>query len=225
MINPVVQSFDIEQTKEIVQGFQKAFPSTYDFSKHRFIFQINNELEFYFRLPLPFQLDYLNQDTNPEDWSNPYIITIIQSGSAALAYCEGLQIIEHKVFKAYMVRKKQGKSQIKYLKTKGKSKAGSRVRLSNTAHFFEEIVEKMGDWLNYYEVERIALSLNKTLYPYFFNKDNDILDKKDERIFKIPKHIEEPSFENLIKIHSYLLKAELIYSEEHKELINKAIKI
>jgi hypothetical protein len=112
-----------------------------------------------------------------------------------------------------MVRKKQGKSQIKYLKTKGKSKAGSRVRLGNTVHFFKEITEKLSDWLSYYNIEKIALSLNKTLYPYLFNKDNEVLDKKDERIYKIPQHIAEPSFENLLKIHSYLLMGELIYDQ------------
>ena len=50
----------------------------------------------------------------------------IRVGDAVVPYkvnFEGEELIEHKVFKTYMVRKKQGKSQIKHLKSKGKSKS------------------------------------------------------------------------------------------------------
>ncbi len=201
----------IERVHEVINLLKEKYISTFDQKKHRINFELEGHEEFYLRLPLPYP--FQDQSFDIEDCEIPYIICIIQSGSAALAYCEGLQIIEHKVFKAYMVRKKQGKSQLKYLKTKGKSKAGSRVRLGNTIHFFEEITDKLSDWLSYYDIDKIALSLNKTLYPYLFNKDNEVLDKNDVRIYKIPKHIEEPSFENLLKIHSYLLKGELIFDK------------
>ena len=224
MISPASKLIDIEEIIQIIIKLKDSFPFNFDSEKHRYIFQLDKSNEFYLRLPLPIDLKHLREGLEIEELERKYIIAIIQSGSAALAYCEGLQIIEHKVFKAYMVRKKQGKSQLKYLKTKGKSKAGSRVRLSNTEHFFDEIIEKMEDWLSYFEVDSIAMSLNKTLYPYFFHENNNVLDKQDERIFKIPKHIEEPSFENLLKVHSFLLQGELIYPKVHEEMLNKIIK-
>lgn len=222
MKNPVSTLISIERTYQVINQLKSQFKYSIDQKKHRINFETVSQEEFYLRLPLPFPLE--NQYIDLEDCETPYLICIIQSGSAAMAYCEGLQVIEHKVFKAYMVRKKQGKSQIKYLKTKGKSKAGSRVRLGNTVHFFEEITGKLNDWLSYYEIEKIALSLNKTLYPYLFNKENEVLSKNDERIFKIPKHIEEPSFENLLKIHSYLLKAELIYDKSLELMLEEFLK-
>jgi hypothetical protein len=118
-----------------------------------------------------------------------------------------------------MVRKKQGKSQIKYLKTKGKSKAGSRVRLANTVHFFEEIQEKINEWLAYFQLDYIALSCSKSLYTHLFTEDFE-LDRNDARIVKIPKHIQEASFENMLAIHRYLLQAEVIYDENDKERIS-----
>ncbi len=219
---PLNTLIPIERIHEVINLLKEKYVSTFDQKKHRINFELEGHEDFYLRLPLPYP--FRDQNFDLEDCETPYIICIIQSGSAALAYCEGLQIIEHKVFKAYMVRKKQGMSQLKYLKTKGKSKAGSRVRLGNTAHFFEEIIEKLNDWMSYYEIEKIALSLNKTLYPYLFNKENEVLDKNDERIYKIPKHIEEPSFENLLKIHSYLLKGELIFDKNSELPLQEILK-
>lgn len=216
------QFIELIDLEFLINALKDKFTVTYESSKHKLIFQGEEDSPISLRLPIPYIYNN-NRESDPEEWITPYIICIIQSGSAALAYCEGLQIIEHKVFKAYMVRKKQGMSQLKYLKTKGKSKAGSRVRLGNTTHFFEEIIEKLSDWLDYYETEKIALSLNKTLYPYLFNKDNEVLDKNDHRIYKIPKHIEDPSFENLLKIHIYLLKGEIIYDESQKLFVEKIL--
>lgn len=152
-----------------------------------------------------------------------FLIIIIHSGEAALAYSEEDQITEHKVEKAYMVRKKQGKSQIKYLKTKGKSKAGSRVRLAGTDHFFEVINKKIEEWNDYYDIDHIALSCNKTLQPFLFNRSDAAFKKEDERLFKIPKHIQEATFDNLIDIHQYLTSFEIKFEEGQREFVKQMI--
>lgn len=182
----------------------------YNSEKHQLVYE--KEGSSILKLRLPLQYEWTSQQKIFENDERQYIILIVESGQAALAYGEGTHIIEHKVFKAYMVRKKQGKSQIKHLKTKGKSKAGSRVRLANTLHFFEEIQEKIFEWLSYFQVEYIALSCSKSLYSHLFTEDFG-LDRNDDRIVKIPQHIQEANFENLLSIHSYLLKAELIFEE------------
>ena len=190
------------------QLLQTADSCIYELAKHRLVFESERAGTSYLRLPIHYNWNEAESSiVTTED--KAYLISIIESGNAALAYCEDDQIIEHKVFKAYMVRKKQGKSQIKHLKTKGKSKAGSRVRLANTEHFFEEIHERITEWLEYFEIEQIALSCSKTLYPFLFSDDFE-LDRKDERLIKIPKHIPEANFENLLSIHEYLMKGELI---------------
>ena len=62
-----------------------------------------------------------------------YLILLLRAnGNAALGYFEEGKILNHKVIRKYMVRKKQGKSQLKHLNSKGKSRAGSRVRLQQT---------------------------------------------------------------------------------------------
>lgn len=190
----------------------------YDYKKHKVVV-LNNTGEEAIQLRLPITLPSPDILENEDYEAVSYIILLIQSGSSALAYCEGKNMVDHKVFKSYMVRKKQGKSQIKYLKTKGKSKAGSRVRMGNALNFFEDINERLQEYFEENTIDRIALGCSTTLIPYLFNsKIETPFDKKDERIFKIPKHIHEPNYEVLLETYRFLQKGELIYSEGNKEL-------
>ncbi|WP_052444386.1 hypothetical protein [Flammeovirga sp. OC4] len=153
-----------------------------------------------------------------------YVICIIQTESASVALVKNGLIVDHKTFSTYAVRKKQGKSQIKYLKTRGKSKAGSRVRLANTLNFFEHINERLETYFKENTIERIAFSCSKILLPYLFtSKVKCPFEKKDERIYKIPKHIPNANFEDLQQIHKSLSKAELFFNEEDLEVTNQLL--
>ncbi|MEX2593481.1 MAG: hypothetical protein WD426_11975 [Anditalea sp.] len=170
-----------------------------------------------FRLPISIN----SPDTffnYPEDRAN-YILILIRSGTASVGYFENGENVNHKVFRAYMVRKKQGTSQIKYLKTKGKSRAGSRVRLAETLEFFEEINQKLNSYFMEYHVDRIGFSCPVTLIPYFFgSKVTTPFEKDDIRIMKVPKHVQNPNYESLMETNEFLLKGELKYSDEGKDL-------
>lgn len=213
----ILKIFDEEELEQLIKGFKLKYADVeYISSKHQLNF---NSQHPHISIRLPYCFDYKQDQLIPSN----FLIVIIHSGEAALAYSEEDQIVEHKMVKAYMVRQKQGKSQIKYLKTRGKSKAGSRVRLAGTDHFFEEINEKITEWDEYFNIERIAISCNKTLQPYLFNRTDAALQKDDERIFKIPKHIQEANFENLTSIHNYLISMELKFDDSDKEFINDII--
>jgi hypothetical protein len=195
----------------------------YHKEKNRIVFldELNNEVA-YFRLPIVASPGgkVLSDELNPLN----YVILLIQSGSCAVGYFENGINVDHKVFRSYMVRKKQGKSQIKYLKTRGKSKAGSRVRLGETVEFFENINERLQEYFQEFEIHRIAISCSKTLIPYLFNsKVATPFEKRDERILKIPKHIHQPIYEVLMDVNKFLLKGELIYEPENKHFIQSLI--
>lgn len=138
-----------------------------------------------------------------------------------MGYFEDGENLHHKVFRSYMVRKKQGKSQIKHLKTKGKSRAGSRVRLGETIEFFENINERLQVYFEEYEIHRIAISCSKILIPYLYNsKVATPFDKHDERLYKIPKHMHTPIYEVLLDANKFLQKGELIYDEGQQALVD-----
>ncbi|QMU28035.1 hypothetical protein [Adhaeribacter radiodurans] len=192
---------------------------TYDSEKHRLIFldAHNNEL-FYFRLPLVLSP---NLATDEELSKVNYIILLIQSGHCAMGFFENGLNLDHKVFRSYMVRMKQGVSQVKYLKTKGKSRAGSRVRLAETSEFFENINQRLQDYFADYPIHRIALSCSKILIPYLFNsKVPTPFTKNDERVYKIPKHIPIPNYEVLLDTNKFLLRGEFVYEEKYQNQIN-----
>ena len=158
-----------------------------------------------FRLPLAFPLlrgsleDYIE---SLNDYNASYTIILIQAGSAAIGvYCKDT-LVHHKVIKKYMVRKKQGKAQISYLNSKGKSRAGSRVRLAKTIEFFEEINQKLWDWN--IKTETILYSCPIKLWNLVFDsKVEPFFQKDDPRLLKIPRDIQTPNFDELKRISNF----------------------
>ncbi|MCP4521787.1 MAG: hypothetical protein GY827_08885, partial [Cytophagales bacterium] len=188
--------------------------------KHKFLILFEGEKIADIRLPLPYPRlstpikEYF--ENLPVEIPN-YIIYIIQAGSCAMAYVEEENILEHKVFKTYMVRKKQGKSQIKHLKSKGKSKAGSRLRLANTINFLEQINERLQMYEEDYFIEKIIYSCPKNMISLFYeSKTPPPFQKDDERLIKIPKDIQQPSYEELLKINKQMLQTEIIFYSDQQ---------
>lgn len=192
------------------------YQTGYDSTKHQLVFS-KDQTEAQMRLPIT--IGVRNGVVNIEQIPR-YLMLLVQTGSASIGVFEGEKCLEHKVFSAYMVRKKQGVSQIKHLKTKGKSRAGSRVRLAKTLLFFEDINERLARHFKENEFDRIAFSCSKILMPYLFNaKIPTPFDRKDERIYRIPKHLHQPNFEVMLGMQRFLNKGELIFDpEEHVEL-------
>lgn len=207
-----------DKAQDLLQWLQHTqAPLAYDPEKHRvaLLDEAGNE-QLYFRLPitLPF-------GNAPAQQVN-YVILLIQAGNCAIGYFENGRNLDHKVFRSYMVRKKQGKSQIKYLKTKGKSRAGSRVRLGETEEFFENINNRLQQYFEEHFVHRIAVSCSKTLIPFLFNaKVATPFSKNDPRLLKIPKHIHTPIYEVLLDANRFLLRGELIYEEAQQAIVSE----
>lgn len=181
----------------------------YSDKKHLLNFFNNNVCIIKLRLPINMDYDPINAQLIPSDFKN-YILIMIRSGIASVGFFENYIPQHHKVFRAYMTRKKQGKSQIKHLKTKGKSRAGSRIRLQETLEFFENINNRIREHFDEFRIDRIGMSCSDTLIPYFYGgKVPTPFDKQDHRIFKIPKHIQNPNFKELTNINKFLMQSEI----------------
>ncbi|MBC5773042.1 hypothetical protein H8S95_03115 [Pontibacter sp. KCTC 32443] len=212
-----------ETSAELLRTIKsRSIRTEYEHEKHRLVLNYDAGNELYFRLPLV--LPSPDNSQSQDDDKVNYVILLIQSGNCALGYFENGVNLDHKVFRSYMVRKKQGKSQIKYLKTKGKSRAGSRVRLGETVEFFENINERLQSYFEEHEVHRIAISCSKTLIPYLYSsKVKTPFDKNDPRLFKIPKHIHTPIYEVMLDANRFLQRGELIYNEEQEAFVDELL--
>lgn len=179
-----------------------------------------HERVFTFRLPLPCpplaSLDELADyiiDFEPEPL--PYLFMLVQAGSASIGYFEEGGVIKHKVIKKYMIRAKRGKAQITYLKSRGKSKAGSRIRLANTVRFFEEINQRLTDWMEYLEPERILYSCTATIWGAIHNsKTSPPFEKKDPRLIKVPHDVHQPDHEEMLRVNELCLRGQLSFYQE-----------
>ncbi|WP_225587047.1 hypothetical protein [Algoriphagus sp. Y33] len=141
-------------------------------------------------------------------------LVMIRAGIAVAGYFHNGVMLDHKVFRAYMVRQKQGKSQIKYLKTKGKSRAGSRLRLGESEQFFVEINERLQQYDENFPVTTWGISCGKTLWPYFFGSDTPPpFSKNADNLISIPFHVQQPDFQTLQSIHRKLNGIHLTISE------------
>ncbi|TXE13644.1 hypothetical protein [Algoriphagus aquimarinus] len=149
-------------------------------------------------------------------------LVMIRAGIAVTGYFHNGEMLDHKVFRAYMVRQKQGKSQIKYLKTKGKSRAGSRLRLGESEQFFEEINERLQQYHKEYAITTWGISCGKTLWPYFFGSDMPTpFSKNAENLISIPFHVQQPDFATLQEIHKKLNGIHLTLSEKGQEIFDQ----
>lgn len=164
-----------------------------------------------FRMPLPWPIadssasltQYLqNLPSSPL----PYFLIIMQAGHSALAYYEDGALRHHKVIKKYMVRG-NGKAQVGYLQTRGKSKAGSRIRLANTVSFFEDINEKLTEWDVVDEAARILVSCPISLQSLWFeSRIQPPFSKDDPRILKVPVDVHRPDLEELERVNRIILR-------------------
>lgn len=194
------------------------FPNhIYDHKKHQVLMKDENQNTIGFiRLPLHLSLDEKLKIKNENTLA---IYVSIESGSAAICVMEGIENVYHTTFPAYMTRKKQGFSQIKYLNKKGKSRAGSRVRLAATIDFFENINTVLTEIFEEYHIERIALDCSTSLIPYLHrSKVSCPFDKRDSRLYKIPLHIPRSNYTNLNGAIKKLMAPILRYDGTHEAL-------
>lgn len=207
------QRFSYAETLALLHRWAEAeVPLALDAKKHLVgQYDAGHQPRFELRLPLPMPaIDPETDGSLPAylarlpDEMPPYVVALIQIGAAALAYCEAGTPVQHKAFKKYMKRHKRGKAQISYLNTRGKSKAGSRIRLANTVAFFEEINERLTEWEDAYEPQRILYSCTPQLWGLLFSSQvPPPFDKKDPRLIKVPTHVHVPDFEELQRINRF----------------------
>ena len=192
------------------------FSIGYQPEKHQLV--IESGQDWLAKLYLPWTYDWTLQSELKEKIDSHFSLVLIRAGQAVTGYFHRGELIDHKVFRAYMVRQKQGKSQIKHLKTKGKSRAGSRIRLAESELFFEEINDRLTSYANQFPVDFWGISCAKTMWPFFFSSSvSPPFSSKSKNLIELPVHIAQASFEELKEVGKLLQRFTVIFSEKGKE--------
>lgn len=204
----------------IRQSIAKGLEVNYLKEKHQILIEDSSDWQAKIYLPWNLEFDTKAGFSIKDDFH--YALVMIRAGQAVVGYFHDGNLLDHKVFRAYMVRQKQGKSQIKYLKTKGKSRAGSRIRLGETERFFEEINERLTEYSSSFPIGLWGISCGKTLWPYYFESETaPPFSQNQENLISIPFHIAQASFGALENAGIQLGKFHLLLSAKGKEIFSE----
>jgi len=192
----------------------------YQAKKHQLL--IEDEVGWLAKIYLPWTMDWTAGGGFKAKVDSHFSLVLIRAGQAATGYFHLGELIDHKVFRAYMIRQKQGVSQIKYLKTKGKSRSGSRIRLAETERFFEEINERLNSYSDRFPVDFWGISCAKTMWPFYFSSEvSPPFSQKDKNLIELPVHIAQASLEELIAAGALVQRFHLILSDRGKDALGE----
>jgi hypothetical protein len=197
---------------------EKGWEIRYLPEKHQLL--IENEVSWLAKLFLPWTMTWLPEGKFQIQEDVHYCLTLVRAGQASLGYFHQGKLLDHKVFRGYLVRQKQGKSQFKYLKTKGKSRAGSRIRLEETLVFFKEINERLQVYAKQYPLNFWGLGCAKTMWPLLFDGEvKPPFSSKSAELIELPYPFTKGSYEELQELELRLQQFHLLLSPLAEPLI------
>ena len=183
---------ELEEEKQAVIGYdeedQKAF-----------------SLRFPLAFPIPQKGEKLESYAqNLSSQTGNMLLVLVQAGQAALGYSTGGELQHHKVIRKYMVRAEHGKAQLTHLKTKGKSREGSRIRLAQSEQFCREIHEKIREWEVLDECSHILYNCSPRLWSTLLEERfGPSFEAHDPRLMSIPRDIDKPDMDELRRMHNF----------------------
>ena len=216
---PQTQVVSYEQVLLLVnQADEKGWEIRYLPEKHQLL--IENKVNWLAKLFLPWTMTWLPEGKFQVQEDVHYCLTLVRAGQASLGYFHQGKLLDHKVFRGYLVRQKQGKSQFKYLKTKGKSRAGSRIRLEETLVFFKEINERLQLYAKQYPLNFWGLGCAKTMWPLLFDGEvKPPFTSKSYELIELPYPFAKGSYEELQALELRLQQFHLLLSPAGEPLI------
>ncbi|MCM0041412.1 MAG: hypothetical protein NBV61_01470 [Algoriphagus sp.] len=216
---PQTQVLSDQQALQLLEIAElKGWQIHYLREKHQLL--LENATGWLAKLYLPWTQTWLPEGRFEQVEDVHYCITLVRAGQAAVGYFHRGTLLDHKVFRAYLVRQKQGMSQFKYLKTKGKSRAGSRIRLEETELFFKDINDRLQVYAQQYPLDFWGLGCAKTMWPLLFDGAvKPPFSSKSPELIELPYPFTKGSYEELQELELRLQQFHLLLSPLAEPLI------
>ncbi|MAD32637.1 MAG: hypothetical protein CMJ88_02610 [Planctomycetes bacterium] len=139
------------------------------------------------------------------------VVLLLQAGAMAFGCWRGDELVQHKAVKKYVVRG-NGRSQATHLKTRGKSRYGSRLRLQNWRRLLGETNQRLAD------CEAQFGSFSRVFYGVAVRTWSDLFEaappppflRDDRRLQRLPLHVHRPDHEELLRIRRQMLTGRVI---------------
>ncbi|MEC9046795.1 MAG: hypothetical protein VYA51_02190 [Planctomycetota bacterium] len=142
--------------------------------------------------------DYVERLVQPAEVQ---VVLLLRAGAMAFGCWHGEELLQHKALRKYVVRG-NGKSQATHLKTRGKSRYGSRLRLQNWKSLLAETNERLAD------CEAQFGPFDRIFYGVPIRVWSDVFDatppppfgREDARTQRLPLHVHRPDHEELLRV-------------------------
>lgn len=143
-----------------------------------------------------------------------HVVALLQYGAMAMGYWDGASLVRHKAEKRYVVRG-NGAAQVTHLRTKGKSRYGSRLRLQNWQLLLADVTERFVAWWEELpEPELVFLAMNPRAAAALWQAEPPPpFPRDDPRIRRVPRHVHVPDHEELLAVERFLASGELCMPE------------
>jgi len=128
-------------------------------------------------------------------------VILMQAGAVSIGLFEDGQAVHTKTIKKYVVRG-SGRAQPTHLKTKGKSRYGSRLRLRNAQLLLQESAERLGDWWGLGEpIEQVYVNAPQRLWAEFQGFDLPPALTQKDSLIRIPLDLPRPTTDLLLRTY------------------------
>ena len=161
------------------------------------------------QLQLPRNVPLARAGESPRDYllripelPQRHLVILLRAGAMAIGYWQGEELLLHKAQKRYVVRG-NGKGQPLHLKTRGKSRYGSRLRLQNWQRLLTDLTSRLVDWCEQIgEPERIHYGCAVRVWSELFAaaEPPPPFAAEDHRLLPIPLHTHEPDHRELLSV-------------------------
>ncbi len=143
-----------------------------------------------------------------------HLVVLMQSGAASLALFDEGCCLDTKTIKKYTVRG-QGRAQDAYLKTRGKSRYGSRLRLRNAESLLAQLSEKLLEWIDIYgRPERLFYSAPIRMWSDLFVARNAMPIGREAGWVRIPLDLPAPTSELARRVYERLCHGRILQRDD-----------
>lgn len=133
------------------------------------------------------------------------VVLLLRAGAMAFGCWQGGELVQHKAVRKYVVRGK-GRSQATHLKTRGKSRYGSRLRLQNWKSLLGETCERLADCEQQFgPFERVFFGVPVRVWSDLFEADPPPpFARDDARLQRLPLHVHRPDHQELLRVREIM---------------------
>ena len=141
------------------------------------------------------------------------VVLLLRAGAMAFGCWRGDELLQHKAVRKYVVRG-NGKSQVTHLKTRGKSRYGSRLRLQNWRSLLGETNERLASCEEQFgPFERVFYGVPVRVWSQLFQgAPSPPFPIDDARLQRLRMHVHRPDHQELLRVRRQMCSGRISLS-------------